>query len=161
MPFTRAVYRITLAFLFFLCAPAGTRAQHFIGKSKKKVEQQLRRQIRQHDSLQITLTDEGGQLRYRIAPVRVQAAETVYTFDKRGRCRSEKVTASCDSCFKKFLGHALAQKKIGWEKINENQYISSYASRMLIELSPEENNYSYTIHRVDWSREQYALMQKK
>lgn len=157
----RASHMIPLIFLLFLFGPVSTKAQHFIGKSRKKVESLLRRQIRQHDSLQMTLSAQGDQLRFRIGPVRVQPAEMVYTFDQRGRCRSEKVTASCDSCFQKFLDHALAPKKWGWEKINENQYISGYASRMLIELSPEKNSYTFTIFRASWSREQYALMRKK
>lgn len=82
----------------------------------------------------------------------------IYRFDKNGKCLMEETRASCDSCYKKYLQAALDQKKYRWKKINENQYISVYSKKRMIELPPEGNEYSFTILRTGWTKKLYDLL---
>lgn len=146
---------ITALLLLF---PVAGFSQNFIGKSKAQVKKYLQRQIAKNDSLTITLTDTDSVLLFSIKSGKVLPADFIYSFDKSGKCRSEKVMAGCDSCFNKFLNAALAEKKYEWKKINENQYVSKYAARMMIELPPENKDFSYVILRTQWSRQLYTML---
>jgi|CXWL01.1.fsa_nt_gi hypothetical protein len=146
---------ITALLLLF---PVAGFSQNFIGKSKAQVKKYLQRQIAKNDSLTITLTDTDSVLLFSIKSGKVLPADFIYSFDKSGKCRSEKVMAGCDSCFNKFLNAALAEKKYEWKKINENQYVSKYAARMMIELPPENKDFSYVILRTQWSRQLYSML---
>lgn len=82
-----------------------------------------------------------------------------YTFDSNKKCISEKVTAYCDSCYKKYLNELLSKKKFGWKRLNENQYISSYKWELMIELPVrEEKSLFYDLLKVDWNRETYSML---
>jgi hypothetical protein len=145
--------RIIIALL--LLSPATIFSQNFIGKNKKQVKKFLQQQITKNDSLTITLTDNDSVILYSIKAGKVLPADFVYGFTNAGKCRLEKVTAECDSCYQKFLRTVLEQKKYGWKKINENQYISKYAARLMIELPAESKELSYTILRTKWSKQLY------
>ena len=85
-------------------------------------------------------------------------ADFIYGFDKAGKCISEKVIARCDSCINKKLQSALKIGKYGWKKINENQYVSKFEEKMMIELPVESNEYYYTILRMDWTKTLYNIL---
>ncbi len=148
---------IRLVLLLFLM-PVTCFSQNFIGKSKIQVKKILQRQIVRNDSLTITLTDNDSVILYSVKAGRVYPADFIYGFDNYGKCRLEKISLTCDSCYKIFLQDVLAQKKYGWKKLNENQYISKYASRMMIELSAESKDLYYTILKTAWTKKLYSLL---
>ena len=133
-------------------------SQNFIGKSKAEVKKELQKQIQKNNDLTITLADKGTALTYSIKDAKSLPADFIYGFDKSGKSQSEKVIAYCDSCYTKYLKAALAEKKYEWKKINENQYISNYASRMMIELPAESNELVYTILRTEWTKVLYKTL---
>lgn len=133
-------------------------SQNFIGKSKTQVKKNLQRQIVKNDSLTITLTDNDSLIIYAVKGGKVFPADFMYGFNKSGKCRSEKISLTCDSCYKIFLRDVLAQKKYGWKKINENQYISKFAARMMIELPAESKELYYTILKTTWTKKLYSLL---
>lgn len=142
-------------FLFLLILPTTCFSQNFIGKSKSLTKKKLQTQILKNDSLDITLVDNDSVLIYSIKAGKTLPADFIYRFDKSGKCQLEKVIAGCDSCFNKFLKIVLEQKKYGWQKINENQYISKYSARMLLEVPPENKDFSYTILHTNWTKQLY------
>lgn len=147
--------------LLLLLFPVIGFSQHFIGKSKAQVTKELQRQIVKNDSLTITLSDKNSSVLLSVKASKVSPADFIYGFDKSGKCQSEKIIAGCDSCFNKFLQAALAIKKYGWKKINENQYVSNYTSRLMIELPAESKELSYTILRTEWTKEVYNMLTGK
>lgn len=149
-------YRYLVIFLCML--PLAGFSQHFIGKKKADVMKSLRAEKSKQDSLDIVITEDASNIYYSVKPGKTLAADFIYNFGPDGKCRMEKVKASCDSCFRKYLQKALDNKKFEWKKINENQYISRYASRMMIELPPEANNYSFVILHAEWNRKLYKLL---
>lgn len=147
-----------LLVIFLLLLPAAGFSQNFLGKSKNQVKKILQKKIRKSDSLVITMTDKDSILIYNIKAGKTWPGEFRYSFNASGKCRSEKVIAGCDSCFRKYLQTLLDQKKYAWKKINENQYVSNYSSRMMIELPAENKDFIYTLFRMDWSKELYAML---
>ncbi|MDZ4806965.1 MAG: hypothetical protein SGI96_01705 [Bacteroidota bacterium] len=144
--------------LFLLLLPATGFSQNFIGRSKAQVKKYLQRQIAKYDSLTISLTDNDSALLYSIKAGETLPADFIYGFNKSRKCQSERIIAGCDSCFNKFLKKLLSEKKYEWKKINENQYVSKYAARRMIELPPLNNNFSYTILKTDWNKDMYKLL---
>jgi hypothetical protein len=144
--------------LFLLLLPAAGFSQNFIGRSKAQVKKILQKQILKNDSLDITLTDDDSVLHYSIKAGKTLPADFIYGFTKSGKCQSEKIIALCDSCFNKFLKNVLSQKRYDWKKINENQYVSKYAARMMIELPQENTDFYYTILKTDWNKNMYKLL---
>lgn len=144
--------------LFFLLLPVTGISQNFIGKSKAQVKKFLQKKILKNDSLDITLTDEDLFLRFSIKAGKTLPSNFIYGFNKSGKCQSEKIIALCDSCFNKFLTNILSEKKYQWKKINENQYVSKYSARMMIELPPENKDFAYTILKTDWNKNMYKLL---
>ncbi len=149
-----------LRFLIFLCLllPLTGFSQSYINKSKKKVLTMLAKYdagagfekpvIQQTDStIRLLVNEPGGR-----------ETNFIYRFDKNGKCQSEETRASCDSCYKKYLQAALDRKKYKWKKINENQYISSYSEKRMIEAPPEVNDYSFMILRTGWTKKLYHLL---
>lgn len=145
--------------LFVLLFSSTCFAQTFINKSQQQVMRLLAKYetgagfdkpvIEQHDStISMLVKGSGG----------IQTLFT-YRFDgQQGKCKVEEVKASCDSCYKKYLEQVLAQKKYQWKKINENQYISSYAKKRLIELPAENNDFSYMILKTGWTKKLYRML---
>lgn len=147
--------------LILFLLPVTCFSQNFIGKSKTQVKKNLQRQIIKNDSLTITLTDNDSAIIYSVKAGKVYPADFMYGFDNYGKCRLEKTSLTCDSCYKIFLQAVLAQKKYGWKKINENQYISKYSSRMMIELPAESKELFYTILKTTWTKKLYSLLTDK
>jgi hypothetical protein len=144
--------------VIWLLLPMACFSQSFINKSKPRALAMLAKYnagpafekpvISQTDSTVSMLVKEPGG----------RNTTFIFRFDKKGKCQSEEIIASCDSCYKKYLQAALDQKKYKWKKINENQYISSYSKKKMIELPPEKNDFSYTILRTEWSKKLYRLL---
>lgn len=133
-------------------------SQNFIGKTKIQVKKKLQHQIAKGNSLSATLTDKDSVVLYSISGKDAYPADFIYGFSKSGKCQSEKLITGCDSCFTRYLTATLAKKKYGWKKINENQYVSGYAYRMMIELPAESKELFYTILRTEWTKELYDML---
>jgi hypothetical protein len=146
---------IILSLLLF---PLTGFSQNFIGKTKTAVKKELLHQIEKYDSLTSSLTDKDSVLVYSLKENNVLSADFIYGFDRSGKCQSEKVMPGCDTCLKKYLQAVLADKKYEWKKINENQYVSKYAAKMMLELHGENKDAAYTILRTEWSKEMYDLL---
>ncbi|MBC7875441.1 MAG: hypothetical protein H7Y01_15680 [Ferruginibacter sp.] len=144
--------------VLLLLFPLTGYCQNFIGKTRTRVIKELQHQVAKNDSLTITLTENDSVVIYSIKGPAVLPADFIYGFDKSGKCRSEKVVAGCEACFNKYLQNALDNKRYKWKKINENQYISTYAARMMIELPPENKDFSYTVLSTEWTKELYTML---
>lgn len=149
-------------FLFFLVvmiAPFTGSSQNFIGKTYKEVKKKLKRYEKSADSFAVKVADSAGYIRMSVFGRDKNAADFIYGFDEKGKCKSEKVIAYCDSCYKKYLDAVLAESKYGWKKINMNQYISSFEHRLMIELPViEDKTLFYIILRTNWVKETYEIM---
>lgn len=144
--------------LLLLTFPVSGFSQHFIGKTHAQVKKDLGKKIAKNDTLTIVMNDNDSTIVYSYQDKEAQPVDFIYGFNKAGKCWFEKVTAGCDSCFRKYLSALLAQKKYEWKKINENQYISRYADQLMIELPGNDKDYSFTILHTEWNREVYDML---
>lgn len=136
-------------------------SQQYINKTKTEVRKGLDKYILENDSIKATLTETDSLLVLKVPGTKTLPADFIYRFNKSGKCSSQKTIAYCDSCLRKFLQAALEQEKYQWKKINENQYISSFADNMMIEISPLEKDYSFMIMRTEWSKIVYDMLVEK
>jgi hypothetical protein len=133
-------------------------SQNYINKTKKQVKKELNEYVSKNDSLNAAISETATAITLSIKGPKTLPADFIFRFDKAGKCISEKIVAGCDSCFNKYFQAVLDRKKYEWRKINENQYISGFAAKMMIELPPDSKNFSFTILRTDWSKEMYDLL---
>jgi hypothetical protein len=57
-----------------------------------------------------------------------------------------------------WLKRILDKKNFDWKKLNENQFISKFEDRLLIELPVDEKDLSFSIFKAEWTKEIYDLM---
>jgi hypothetical protein len=149
-------------FILFLLLPVTGFSQAFIGKNKAEVKNELQNQKKGSDSLSISISDKDSALILTQKKGGNSATDFVYGFDKSGICQSEKVISyGCDSCFYKLLKKVLDQTKYEWKKLNENQYVSKYAAKMMLEVQGENIPLSYSILRTQWNEEFYKMITEK
>jgi hypothetical protein len=146
-----------IAFCFVLISFSGF-SQTYINKNKAQVKKELNEYITKNDSLNATIKETASSIILTIKGQGALPADFIYHFDKKGKCNSEKVMTNCDSCYNKYFQATLDRKEYRWRKINENQYISSFAAKMMIELPPDSKDFSFTILRTDWSKQMYDLL---
>lgn len=136
-------------------------SQNYINKTKAQVKKELNDYVSKNDTLNASISETDTAMVLSIKDLKTLPADFIYRFDKTGKCKSEKIMAGCDSCFTKYLQAALDRKKYGWKKINENQYVSSFAARILIELPADDKDFSFIILRTEWTKQMYDLLTGK
>lgn len=137
---------------FLLLLPSILFAQVHINKTKKQViesNKEGKNSINSETDTTLHLKTGGPGCN----PVSI-----IYHFDKEGKCDNELFITGSDNCFTKYLDKVLAVKKYNWKKINENQYISDFASRMVIEIPPENKEWAFTVLRVAWTKQLYDML---
>ena len=144
--------------LLLLLFPVFAFSQNFIGKSKTAVKKELQQMVSKSNNPAITLSGNDSVLVYSIKDNNAFPADFIYSFDKSGKCQSEKVMAANENSFTKYRDAAISEKKYGWKKINENQYVSNYASHMMIELPAERKDFFYQILKTEWTKDLYDLL---
>lgn len=147
--------------LTFLLVTSLAYSQGYINLKRTEVISSLKKKFQPAGNNQATISLLKDTVK--VIPVDNRANEPVYIylFDESGRCKSETIITRCDSCLTRLLQAALALKKYEWKKINENQYISKFEDKLMIELPPENLNHSFSFLRVDWTRELYDLLIKE
>lgn len=83
-----------------------------------------------------------------------------YLFDEKGRCTEMQVESGCVSCLEELLRDILTLPEHGWQKLNENQYISRFESRLLLEIPPGTSLKTVVLLYADWTPEAYELLRK-
>jgi len=143
--------------LLIILLPLTGFGQGYIGLSKKQVRRALEKQAAANDTIHIVLAETDSSIHYSFRDLHFLPADFIYNFDKNGKCNEEIVIANCDSCFYKYLQKAVDRKKIGWKKLKENLYISSYVKKMMLEIRVDIPH-SFVIRRMKWNRQVYNTL---
>jgi hypothetical protein len=144
--------------LVFFLVSAPLLSQTYIGQNRKRVKNRLEQYAAEATGFTGSLQEAGDSITLILSTADILPTRFIYHFDEAGKCKSEKVIANCDSCFNKYLQAALDRKEYHWKKINENQYVSDYDNKLLLEVPPENTNFSFQVLKLAWSREQYRMM---
>lgn len=149
----------TLLLITCLLFTLAVKGQRFIDKRYDKVLSGLKKYNPGNDSTSVRFLNADKTIRMEVGGKGSQPATFEYFFDLNNKCISEKTTASCDSCYKKYLNDLLDKKKYGWIRLNENQYISAYKWKLMIELPvKEEKQLFYHLIKVTWNKETYSML---
>ena len=148
--------KVFLLILFLAAAQLGLTAQEYINKKKGEVITMLK--IKYQQTPLSVLTDT---VKMKLENTFAMPFDYIFTFDKTGRCKSETIITRCDSCLTGLLQKVLDLKKFEWNKINENQYISKFEEKLMIELPAENYDHSFSIFKVEWTKVLYELLLKQ
>lgn len=145
--------------LFLLLSlPAFSFGQRYMNVTKSDLRDSLAATIEKKDGVISSLKETKEELVYTTKGPGNEQTEIIYSFDSTGKCIREKVTASCDSCIYKKLQSILNIQSYKWKKINENQYVSRFEDRLMIELSINKEEHSFYIHRMEWTQLLYDIL---
>lgn len=148
--------KVLLFILILTTVQLGSNAQEFINKKKGEAITMLKNK---YQEAPITVLADTVQLK--LENTYAKSFDYIFTFDKKGKCKSETIITRCDSCLTGLLQKVLDQKKFEWNKINENQYISKFEEKLMIELPAENHDHSFSILKVEWTKELYELLLKQ
>jgi hypothetical protein len=142
-------------FILLIFCSLNTGAQQFIGKNKSSIINEYNRpghnRIIAKDSflvLTYTVTEAG-------------TVDKLLSFNEADSCIAEKYVSSSPNTYKLLLDSIIAQKKFEWRKINENQYVSKFSDRLMIELPVKKDDNSFTVFHAEWTRELYNMLTGK
>jgi hypothetical protein len=147
--------RIFLLFIFLL--PLTSFCQAYINLSKKQVRSTLEKQKASNNNINIQITETDTSIQYSVRDKNMSPTDFIYLFEDN-KCKAEIIQAGCDSCFYKYFANALNRPKLGWKKIKENVYISSFTKKMMLEIPPHNTPRSYIIRRMKWDRQVYNTL---
>lgn len=147
---------IRLLFLFLL-APAAVFSQNLIGQSKTQIRQAIENGWGTETSEPVKIADKDSLITFTFGSDST-VFELICGFDRSGKCSMEKISSAFEPCYEEQLKNVLGQELIGWKKINENQYISKFSEKKLLEIQLQNNNFAFAILRTDWNEEIYKMI---
>lgn len=154
------MHRLLLLALLLSALPSFS--QNNIGKDRAFISRYLDKYVSENKAYQASWknTDKGIELKAQDEeghPVYFR-----YGFDgDTGKCITEETVSACESCYRKYLDRLLAMKKYEWKKINENQYVSRFSDYLMIEIQQDDNEFSFTLIKTEWTRPLYEMMKKE
>ena len=128
--------------------------QGYIGLGKEKAKSHLLK-YEKENNLKTVLVETDSSLTLQVRDSSKQPMDVIVNFGPSGKITSEARVASCDSCFQKYLSHALEKENLGWIKINEGRYLSKFSKKLLLEIPMDNKSYSFIIRKQNWSRREY------
>lgn len=150
---------MTRLFVFLLLSlPAISYGQHFINYYEAAIADSLKAKKENPKGIKTKLTKTKDELIYTIKGPGKEKTEFIYSFDSLGKCEKEKIISNCDTCVFSKLQRILNIELYKWKKINENQYVSRFEDRLMIELSVNKQEHSFYIHRMKWTQLLYDIL---
>lgn len=144
--------------VILLLLPVTGFSQLYINKTKSQVKKGLASTFGKEKNKTADITGTDSTIVMKIRGTNTIEADHIYSFDKSGKCSSEKTITWCDSCHEKLLQSLLADKKYKWKKINMNQYISSFETGVFVEIQIMDNTWSFTVFRTNLGRKMYDFL---
>jgi len=149
-----------LLFMFLMFAPSSGFSQLYINKTKSKVKEEIGKTFSEKKTISSTIAETDSSLVLKTTGPGSAETDHIYSFDKTGKCSTEKTVTGCDSCFDKLLQQVLALKKYRWKKMNLNQYISKFSAGVFVEIQAADNMYSLTVFRMHLKKKMYRSLFK-
>ncbi len=150
------MFRVIIVFL--LLVPATGFSQLHINKTKSQVKQELSKYISKNDRITTNITETDSTLLMTVRGTGATEADHIYSFDKSGKCSTQKTITWCDSCLEKLLQPLIAEKKYQWKKINMNQYVSEFSAGVFIEIQMMGDTYYFTVFRLNLNKKMYNFL---
>jgi hypothetical protein len=147
--------------LLMLLAPLLTYGQNYINLNKYDIKKIFNQTSEKKKIIKYKFANNKNNLIVTEGGSKKCQVKYEFSFDSVGKCNKEKIIFFCDTCMQHKLNPILGFQQYQWRKINENQYISRYEDRLMIELSPEKNVPSFSILRMDWTRILYDILTDK
>ena len=150
------MFRYSLFILLFFSL--SSQAQEKLQKTKAALKEELALSAKTG----MVLVETDSTLVFSSKDKKAADAKTfIYEFDSAGVCKSEKYITNCKNCYDRQLHLLIDQARYQWKKINENQYVSRFEDRLLLEVAPDADQYFFTLFRAEWTKEFYDMLISK
>lgn len=147
--------------LLLLIFPILAYSQININKTKAEVKKEIAQFKKSNTSYTVSTSETDSTFTIIKTDADKNQEKILLEFDRDGRCQSQLHTFNCDQCYKQQLEELLGIELYKWEKLNENQYISKFEARLMIELPTENKKNTINIIRTDWSKVIYDMLKGK
>jgi hypothetical protein len=144
--------------LTLICLPEILFSQCLINKSKEEIKLLLSSDAKAQNNVSLAVKEKDSTVIFTLKSKGSTPTKYQCDFESGGKCIVQKITAGCDSCIQEKLNTILSDKEHQWKKLNENQFISGFESKMMIELSVKKTDHSFTIRKIDWSLPFYKIL---
>ncbi len=146
------------AFLFFFCISGITKAQIFPGLSRPDVKSKLQSSGYRNDMNRVW-AETDSTIVFNWQENDSSKVTMFLGFDKiTANCVLQKIISLCATCLEKELMNVLSISDMGWRKINESQYISSFEKQVLLELPDKEHRTYFSLLKTQWTPALYNLL---
>jgi hypothetical protein len=150
------MFRYSLFILLFFSL--SSQAQEKLQKTKAALKEELALSAKTG----MVLVETDSTLVFSSKDKKAADAKTfIYEFDSTGVCKSEKYITNCKNCYDRQLHLLIDQARYQWKKINENQYVSRFEDRLLLEVAPDADQYFFTLFRAEWTKEFHDMLISK
>ncbi len=144
--------------LLLLIFPILAYSQVNINKTKKEIKKEISAFKKSNPIYSVSTSETDSTLTIIKTDGDKNKEETFLAFDRDGRCQSQLQVFNCDHCYKQELEKLLSIERYQWKKINENQYISKFEAKLMIELPTQDKTNTFNIIRTDWSKLLYDML---
>ena len=148
--------RLTILLLIFL--PSACFSQVFINNTKKEIKEKVVANYIGKETINPEFSETDSTLEVKISGKNVIDADYTYKFDLSGKCISQKTITRCDSCHQALLQSVLDLKKYKWRKLNQNQYVSKFSKKVLLEIQELDQTFWFMIFKIKLRRKMYRSL---
>ena len=152
----RIMQKFIVAILLSL--PLLGHAQIHINESKEAIKNTIEQLKSYNPASTFTIAETDSSLNVVQQDADNQRIEKNFSFDKNGKCQNEFILYTCQNCYAKTLQTILSKTSYKWKKINENQYISRFEDKLMLELPSEKDVYKIYIIRANWNKIIYDMI---
>ncbi|NDF98112.1 MAG: hypothetical protein EB101_04130 [Chitinophagia bacterium] len=129
---------------------SGVTAQDYVGLTEKAVQLRLKKETRDRSHVLGAVKTYIGS--------RSRTVDLQLNCDSTGLCYAEQYLCKDESSALQWQSKILAKKEYGWQKLNENQHVSSMDRQLLLESYRSEQFWIVQVLRTNWSPLQYQLL---
>jgi hypothetical protein len=139
------------------CVVTCSYSQGYIGKSREKIIKGLTDFLVKDSIKNSPIRETSDAIILSVQDPKLKQVDFIYFTDKNNRCNAEKVIARCDTCYSKFTNDILSNKYYGWQKVQDNLYVSKYNRKLQLELY-KEDQFTYILRKTNWTKQEYRYL---
>lgn len=147
------------AFLLIISLADTAYAQGYINSTRSASKKVFAKYINTQ-KYQATINETDSSLTFLLRDPKVQNLDIFLHFDKRGKCDSEIITLSCDSCYHKYLNNILSRGYYKWTKVDTITYFAKSRYKLVLTTGLEKP-FSFMTRRSTLNASDYKQIIRK
>lgn len=156
-PIINTIRPLLIGCILLVILSTEAKSQQYVGLDEKEVLVKLKKETRSFQQEQRTI-EARPNTPLRFSGSRAKDVTIEVLCDSAGICYAEKYICSTESSALQWQKKILVVKELGWQKINENQHVSSQDRQRLLEMYKQDLFWVVQVLRTNWSPLQYQML---